>query len=225
MSWTSACEQAAECSPGKHREHPWWPFCCVGLRFWLQSVCSPGAMRLGWNPQFSLHTEPSINVEVPFWDGLLGSRCWKTREDMSNPLLWQYVCVCVSVLSSCLSFWVGVLCGSVRDCLHVAVCALCREGDGRSCRWPWSQTPSPAQNSGLFLPDLWMARFLLTLCIPEASACLSAMARQGSQTVWKGPMDVLAGFCLGCYLSFPGGDSGKESACQCRGHKRHLFDP
>ena len=135
------------------------------------------------------------------------------------------VCVCVSVLSSCLSFWVGVLCGSVRDCLHVAVCALCREGDGRSCTWPWSQTPSPAQNSGLFLPDLWMARFLLTLCIPEASACLSAMARQGSQTVWKGPMDVLAGFCLGCYLSFPGGASGKEPACQCRGHKRRLFDP
>ena len=24
---------------------------------------------------------------------------------------------------------------------------------------------------------------------------------------------------------FPGGTSGKESACQCRGHKRHRFDP
>ena len=24
---------------------------------------------------------------------------------------------------------------------------------------------------------------------------------------------------------FPSGTSGKESACQCRGHKRHRFDP
>ena len=26
-------------------------------------------------------------------------------------------------------------------------------------------------------------------------------------------------------LGFPGGASGKESACQCRRHKRHRFDP
>jgi len=25
--------------------------------------------------------------------------------------------------------------------------------------------------------------------------------------------------------NFPGGASGKESACQCRRHKRHRFDP
>ena len=28
-----------------------------------------------------------------------------------------------------------------------------------------------------------------------------------------------------CDKSFPGGTSGKESACQCRWHKRHGFDP
>jgi len=26
-------------------------------------------------------------------------------------------------------------------------------------------------------------------------------------------------------LDFPGGTSGKEPACQCRGHKRHRFNP
>ena len=26
-------------------------------------------------------------------------------------------------------------------------------------------------------------------------------------------------------MSFPGGASGKEPACQCRRHKRHRFDP
>ena len=26
-------------------------------------------------------------------------------------------------------------------------------------------------------------------------------------------------------LGFPGGDSGKVHACQCRRHKRHVFDP
>ena len=28
-----------------------------------------------------------------------------------------------------------------------------------------------------------------------------------------------------CGVSFPGGTSGKEPACQCRKHKRHRFDP
>ena len=28
-----------------------------------------------------------------------------------------------------------------------------------------------------------------------------------------------------CLRYFPGGASGKESACQCRRHKRHRFDP
>ena len=27
------------------------------------------------------------------------------------------------------------------------------------------------------------------------------------------------------YMDFPGGTSGKEPACQCRGCKRHRFDP
>ena len=27
------------------------------------------------------------------------------------------------------------------------------------------------------------------------------------------------------WLGFPGGSSGKEPTCQCRGHKRHRFDP
>ena len=26
-------------------------------------------------------------------------------------------------------------------------------------------------------------------------------------------------------MGFPGGSDGKESACQCRRHKRHRFDP
>ena len=30
-------------------------------------------------------------------------------------------------------------------------------------------------------------------------------------------------YCIG--VSFPGGTSGKEAACQCRRHKRHRFSP
>ena len=97
-----------------------------------------------------------------------------------------------------MSVWADVLCGSV--CL--STCVLCAQRRGwRELQVTMVPDLSPAQNSGLFLPGLWMARFFLTLSIPEAPACLSAIARQGSQTIWKGPMDVLAGFCLGCCLT------------------------
>ena len=31
--------------------------------------------------------------------------------------------------------------------------------------------------------------------------------------------------CVTTFMDFPGGASGKESTCQCRGHKRQGFDP
>ena len=32
-------------------------------------------------------------------------------------------------------------------------------------------------------------------------------------------------FICMCYMSFPGGASGKESVCQCRRYRRRGFDP
>ena len=32
-------------------------------------------------------------------------------------------------------------------------------------------------------------------------------------------------YCISDIMGFPDGASGKESACQCRRHKRHRFSP
>lgn len=67
---------------------------------------------------------------------------WPFRQQMledqrgyvKSSLVTMCVCVCICVIFMPVSFWVDVLCGSVYDSLHVDICALCREGDGRSCR-------------------------------------------------------------------------------------------
>ena len=45
-----------------------------------------------------------------------------------------------------------------------------------------------------------------------------------TQTVWSSKPQVFT-FWAFTEMGFPGGGTGKESACQCRRWKRHGFDP
>ena len=72
-------------------------------------------------------------------------------------------------------------------------------------RRPWD---SPGKNTGV-------GSHLLLQCTKVKSKSEVAQSR----------LTGASGIYLSIYLSFPGGASGNEPACQCKSLKRHKFDP